>query len=87
MSNEKITTIYLIVRSLKKIFNEIPCIKMIQYFRKLYKSFEGNINVKIDWSNYAPKTDLKNEAGIDTFNFALKSTLAKAEFDETDVKN
>ena len=87
MSNEKITIIYLIVRSLKKIFNEIPCIKMIQYFRKLYKSFEGNINVKIDWSNYAPKTDLKNEAGIDTFNFALKSTLAKAEFDETDVKN
>ena len=86
MSNQKVTIIYLIVRSLKKIFNEIPCIKMIQYFRKLYKSFEGNINVKIDWSNYAPKTDLKNEAGIDTFNFALKSTLAKAEFDETDVK-
>ena len=87
MSNGKVMIIYLIVGSLKKTFNEIPCIKMIQYFRKPHKSFEGSINVKVDWCNYAPKTDLKNEAGIDTFNFALKSTLAKAEFDETDVKN
>ena len=31
---------------------------MSQYFPKPYKSFEGAINVKVDLSNYATKTDL-----------------------------
>ena len=32
-----------------------------QYFPKLLKTFGENINVKVDLSNYATKTDLKNE--------------------------
>ena len=32
---------------------------MSQYFPKPYKSFEGNINVKVDLSNYTTKSDLK----------------------------
>ena len=35
-----------------------PCIKMSQYFPKLFRSFEGSINVKVDLSNYATKSDL-----------------------------
>ena len=33
---------------------------MSQYPPTPYKSFEGNINVKVDLSNYATKTVLKN---------------------------
>ena len=33
---------------------------MSQYFPKPCRSFEGNINVKVDLLNYATKTDLKN---------------------------
>ena len=39
---------------------------MSQYLPKPYRSFEGNINPKVDLSNYATKTDLKNATGIDT---------------------
>ena len=35
-------------------------IKMIQYFPKPYKHFGGDINVKVDLSNYATKIDTKN---------------------------
>ena len=48
---------------------------MSQYFPKPYKSFEGNISVKVDLSNYATKTDLKNVTHIDTSSFALKTNL------------
>ena len=34
-------------------------IKMSQYFPKPFRNFGGNINVKVDLSNYATKTDLK----------------------------
>ena len=34
-------------------------IKMSQYFPKLFRSFGRNINVKVNLSNYARKTDLK----------------------------
>ena len=34
--------------------------KMSQYVSKSLKSFERTINVKVDISNYATKTDLKN---------------------------
>ena len=34
--------------------------KISQYFPKPFKSFDRNINVKVDLSNYATKTDLKN---------------------------
>ena len=33
---------------------------MSQYFPKAYGHFGGGINVKVDLSNYATKTDLKN---------------------------
>ena len=33
---------------------------MSQYFPKTYRSFDGNINVQVDLSNYATKTGLKN---------------------------
>ena len=34
-------------------------IKMSQYFPKPFRSFGGNINVKVDLSNYATKTDFE----------------------------
>ena len=33
---------------------------MSQYFPKAYEPFGGDINVKVDLSNYATKTDIKN---------------------------
>ena len=35
-----------------------------------------NVNVKVDLSNYATKTDLKNITHVDVSSFALKSNLA-----------
>ena len=32
---------------------------MSQYFPKLLRSFGGNINLKVELSNYSIKTDLK----------------------------
>ena len=32
---------------------------MSQYFPKLLRSFGGNVNVKVDFSNYATKADIK----------------------------
>ena len=49
---------------------------MSQYFLNPYESFGGDINVKIDLSNYARKTDLKNVTHVDVSSFALKSNLA-----------
>ena len=43
---------------------------MSQYFPKPFRRFGGNINVKLDLSNYATKTDLKNVAHVNTL--ALK---------------
>ena len=50
--------------------------KMSQYFPKTFRSFEVNINVKVDLSNYATKTNLKNVTHVDTLTFALKVNLA-----------
>ena len=49
---------------------------MSQYFPKSFKSFGGNINVKIDLSNYATKADIKNILHVDTSSFALKTNLS-----------
>ena len=49
---------------------------MSQYFPRLLRSFGGNVNVKVDLSNYATKTDLKNVMHVDTSNFPLKTNLA-----------
>ena len=60
---------------------------MSQYFPKPYEPFVGDINVKVDLSNYATKTDIKNIAHIDTSSFALKTNLAslKTEVDKLDI--
>ena len=49
---------------------------MSQYFPKLYEPFGGDINAKVDLSNYATKNDLKNVSHVDASSFALKSNLA-----------
>ena len=49
---------------------------MCQYFPKPFKSFGGNINVKVDLSNYATKADIKNIAHVDASRFALNKNLA-----------
>ena len=49
---------------------------MSQYFPKRFRNFGGNINVKVDSSNYATKTDIKNVTHVDTSRFALKTNLA-----------
>ena len=36
----------------------------------------GDINVKVDLSNYATKSDIKNISHVDTSSFALKTNLA-----------
>ena len=50
---------------------------MSQYFPKPFRSFGGNINVKVDLSNYATKTDLKNVTNVDTFyKFCTKNKFS-----------
>ena len=69
MSNGKDMIIQLIVGLIKR-----PCIKMSQYFPKPFNShFADSIKVKIDLSNYATKTDIKNVSHVDTSSFALKT--------------
>ena len=60
---------------------------MSQYFPKPFKRFGGNINAKVDLSNCATRTDLKNVTHIDTSSFALKTNLAslKTEVDKFDI--
>ena len=57
---------------------------MSQYFPKPYEAFSGDINVKVDVSNYATKTDIKNISNIDTSSLALKANLANL---KTEVDN
>ena len=61
---------------------------MSQYFLKPYEPFGGDINVKVDLSNYATKADIKNISHVDTSSFELKSNLAslKTEVDQLDIK-
>ena len=60
---------------------------MSQYFPKQYEPFGGDINVKVDLSNYATKADIKNISHVDTSSFALKTNLAnlKTEVDKLDI--
>ena len=52
-----------------------------------YKSSRNNIKVKLDLTNYATKTDLKNITHVDVSSFASKINLAalKTEVDKIDV--
>ena len=65
----------------------ISSYKMSQYFPKTYEPFGGDINIKVDLSNYATKTDIKNISHVDTSSFALKTNLAslKIEVDKLDI--
>ena len=47
-----------------------------QYLPKPFRRFGGNINIKVDLSNYATKTDLKIVTYVDTSRFPLKTNLA-----------
>ena len=60
---------------------------MNEYFPKLLRSYEENIKVKVDLSNYATKADIKNITHVYTSNFAWKANLAnlKIEVDELDT--
>ena len=75
MSNGKDIIIYLTVGLIKKL-----------NFPK-HEPFGGDINVQVDLSNYATKTDLKNISHVDVNSFALKSNLAnlKTEVDKIDT--
>ena len=61
--------------------------KMSQYFPKPYEPFAGNINVRVDLSNYATKDDIKNITHIESSSFALKTNLGnlKSEVDKLDI--
>ena len=45
------------------------------------------MKVELDLSNYATKSDLKSEAGVDTLQFCKKDVLAdsKSDFDKLDI--
>ena len=60
---------------------------MTQYFPKPYERFGEDINVNVDLSNYATKTDIRNISHVDISSFALKSNLAslKTEVDKVDI--
>ena len=52
---------------------------MSQYFPKPYEPFGGDINVKVDFSNYATKADIKNISHVDTL------ASLKTEVDKLDI--
>ena len=60
---------------------------MSKFFPEPYEPFGGDINVTVDLSNYATKTDLKNMTHVDTSSFALKTDLAnlKTEVDKLNI--
>ena len=82
MSSGKGRIVILIVGLIKKI-----SYKNCQYFSKSFKNFGRNINVKIDLSNYATKTDIKNISHVDTSSFAHETNLAslKTEVDKLNI--
>ena len=75
-------TIHLIVGLIKK-----TSYKMSKYFPKPYEPFGGDINIKVDLSNYATNKDIRNTKHADTSGFALKTNLAhlKTEVDKLDI--
>ena len=60
---------------------------MSQYFPTTYEPFGGDIIVKVDVSDCATKSDIKNISHVDTSSFALKTNLAslKTEVDKLDI--
>ena len=60
---------------------------MSLYIPKPFRGFGWNINVKVDLSTYATKTNLENVIHVDTSSFALKTNLGslKTEVDKSDI--
>ena len=60
---------------------------MRQFFPKPHDTFGGDINVRVDLSNYPTKTDIKNISHVDASSVTLKSNLAslKTEVDKLDI--
>ena len=60
---------------------------MSQYFPKPYQQFGGDINVKVNLSDYATKADIRNITHGDTSSFALIKKLAslKTEVGKLDI--
>ena len=60
--------------------------KMSTYYPP-YRSSSNNVKVELDLTNYATKTDSKNNAHVDVSSFATKTNLAalKTEVDKIDV--
>ena len=76
MSNGNDMIIHLIVALIKK-----TVYKLSQYFPQPFRCFGGNMNVKVDFSNHATKTDLKNVTHVDTSSLAS----LKTEVDKSDI--
>ena len=49
---------------------------IVGLIKKISFKNESILNVKVDLSNYATKTDLKNVTHVDISNFSLKTNLA-----------
>ena len=60
---------------------------MSHYFPKPHEPFGWDINVKVDLSIFATKTDIKNNSHVATSSFALKTNLvnSKTEVDRLDI--
>ena len=82
MLNGKAIIIHLIAELIKKTLYE-----MSKYFPKPFEPFGGDINIKVDLSNYATKKDIENITHVDTSGFALKTNLAnlKPEVNKLDI--
>ena len=81
MFNGTVMIINLIVGLIKKVF---------LYKNELFSIFapsKNKIEVELDLSNYATKSDLKSATGVDTSQFAKKDNLAnlKSEINKLDV--
>ena len=60
---------------------------MSKYFPKSCEPFGGDIDVKVNLSNWAIKLDIKNISHVDTSSFELKTNLAslKSKVDKLDI--
>ena len=60
---------------------------MSKFYLEPYEPFGGDVNVTVDLSNYATKTDLKNVTHVDTSRFAFKTNVAtlKTEVDKLEI--
>ena len=60
---------------------------MSQYFFHHIEVLEVTLEVELDLSNYAKKSDLRNTSHVDVSSFALKTNLAslKTEIDRLDI--